>query len=245
MLALPLCSNRNPLAFNDACIRALWGAFLPAIVVFLLCLSSLPFPGKRFIKKPFQQFLTLEEAEAFSGVSPVSDSNVPHKKTPSLILITLALVEILLWVGVGIYEVTVGSSGKIFPFLIAASWIYAFVRPIINYPVVTAPTDLFWLFSFQFSGAVLLLGGAIYDQTLAPGKVAISLILNVVVTATLLTVVVSLPLAIPSTPAVDEELVGQLSFPYFQRLPQRSRSDPLKITRRCLGGSRSSPYPTT
>ncbi|KAJ7499148.1 hypothetical protein FB451DRAFT_27658 [Mycena latifolia] len=214
-LTLLLCPNSepNPFAFDDPCIRASWSAALPVVLVSILSIAATPVVKqcKSSLFKPFQEFLTLEEAEALSsGVPAPADIISPTlgPKRTSAVLVSLALAEIILWIVVGILEVTFSTFGvgKLPPFLLALSWLYAFLRPLITNPIVTAQMDLFWLFSLEFSGAVLLLGGALFDYGTLTVKTGIVLVVNVVLNMLLLAVVLDLPFAIP----VKQPLQGEL-----------------------------------
>ncbi|KAF7346282.1 ATP-dependent bile acid permease [Mycena sanguinolenta] len=211
---VPLCpsSETNPFAVDDPCIRAAWSALLPAGLVLLLCLASIPLPAlvKKHLFNPAQPFLTLEEAEALSGASP-SDEEVASQsgsKWTATVLASLALVQILLWIGVGVAEVASNALGlgRILPFLFAISWGYAFLRPLVKNPIITAPMDLFWLFFLEFSGAVLLLGGVLLGFGTVPRNTTAIFVCNVILTTCLLVVVLRLPLAVPIRQPLPDEL---------------------------------------
>ncbi|KAF7352973.1 Multidrug resistance-associated ABC transporter [Mycena venus] len=215
-MALILCPNSepNPLAFDDPCVRASWSALLPAILVVALCIASLPFPAilkqySVFLFKPFQEFLTVEEAEALCGASLSPDvSPPPGSRGTTTVLASLAFVEVLLWVGVGIFEVASGTlgTGKVLPFLFATSWCYAFVLPLVTSPIITAPITLFWLFLIEFTGAVVLLGGVLLGYGKVTGIMVVVCGLNMVLTASLLVVVLQLPLGVQTREPLEGEL---------------------------------------
>ncbi|KAJ6599295.1 hypothetical protein DFH09DRAFT_1130673 [Mycena vulgaris] len=210
---LLLCPNSepNPFAFEDPCIRASWSALLPALLVFILSIASIPVVKRATsaVFKPFQEFLTLEEAEALSGAAmPADISSASGIKGTTVVLVSLALVEIILWIVVAIFEVTTGTVGigRRFPILLAIPWFYAFLRPLITTPIVTAPMDLFCLFSLEFASAILLVGGALFDDGSVTANMAIVMVLNAVLAALLLVVVLGLPLAIPTRQPASGEL---------------------------------------
>jgi hypothetical protein len=182
------------------------------VLVFGLCIVSVPLPAfaKRYLFNPFQEFLTLEEAEVLSGTSLPDDAGSPGSKGTTIVLVSLALLEILLWIGVGIFEVASGTfgTGTILPVLFATSWFYAFLRPLIKNPIITAPMDLFSLFSLEFAGAVLLLGGVLFGYGNATQIMVIVLVGNVILTGSLLVVVLRLPLAVPLRKPLHGDLVG-------------------------------------
>ncbi|KAJ6539128.1 hypothetical protein B0H19DRAFT_1269480 [Mycena capillaripes] len=202
-MAFVLCPNSepNPFALNDACIRASWCALLPAALVFLRCIAFIP------IRIPaFQEFLTLKEAEALSGVSlPENVGSPPRHKGMTAVLVSLALVEILLCTAVGIFEIVFGTlgTGRILPFLFATSWLYAFFRPLIKNSVIPVPMDLFWLFFLEFAGAISLLGGVLLGYDQATKIMVIVFVGNVIITASLLAVVLRLPLGVRIRESLD------------------------------------------
>ncbi|KAF7346252.1 ATP-dependent bile acid permease [Mycena sanguinolenta] len=212
---VPLCpsSEPNSFAFNDPCIRAAWSALLPAVLVFLLCLASIPVPTlvKKHLFNPVQDFLTLEEAEALSGALPYNeavDSQPGGSKWTATVLASLGLVQILLWIGVGVTEVAFGTLGigKILPFLFAVPWCYAFLRPLVKNSIITAPMDLFWLFFLEFAGAVLLLGGVLLGFGTVPRNTITFFVGNMILTTCLLVVVLRLPLGVPIRKPLPDEL---------------------------------------
>ncbi|KAJ7865666.1 hypothetical protein B0H13DRAFT_2253973 [Mycena leptocephala] len=214
-------SAPNPFAFNDACIRASWSAFLPLACSVLFCLASVIPTPKRSSLTLFTAFLTLDEAASLSGTPDVAPRPRPPPGTGSkgttIALASIALLEILLWSGVGIFQFHIASNpfgtNKIppTPFLFALSWVYAFLRPLVK-RIVVAPLDLFWLYLLQLGGAGLLLGGALfyptgsgYAHANATGAIVI-LVANAALTAIPLGVVLSLPMALP----VIEPVAGGL-----------------------------------
>ncbi|KAJ7254410.1 hypothetical protein B0H12DRAFT_1115460 [Mycena haematopus] len=248
---VPLCPNSepNPFAFDDPCVRASWSALLPAAFVFLLCLASIPVPVfvKKygdFLFKPVQAFLTLEEAEALSGALPANEEvgSQSGSKVTATVLASLALAQILLWTGVGVTEVVFGTSGtgKILPFLFATSWCYAFLRPLIKNPIVTAPMDLFWLFFLEFAGAILLLGGVLLGYGNVAQNILIVFVGNAILVTGLLVVVLRLPLGIPTREPLHDDLEPSpedytslfrwITFAWVYPLIRRGLNNPLAET---------------
>jgi hypothetical protein len=68
--------------------------------------------------------------------------------------------------------------------------------------------DLFSLFSLEFAGAVLLLGGVLFGYGNATQIMVIVLVGNVILTGSLLVVVLRLPLAVPLREPLHGDLVG-------------------------------------
>jgi hypothetical protein len=188
------------------------------VLVFSLCIASIPVPA--FIKRsgslvfnPFRAFLTVEEAEALSGALPVDVGSAHGTKRTTTILVSLALTEILLWIGVGVFEAVSGTGGTL-PFLFAISWCYAFFRPLIQ-DITTAPMDLFWLFLLEFSGATALLGGVLFEYGGAAQLNLIVFFSNAILTTSLLFVVLRMPLGVPSRMPLQDDLVGR----FFRVIP--------------------------
>ncbi|KAF8208888.1 hypothetical protein K438DRAFT_1813082 [Mycena galopus ATCC 62051] len=236
-------SGPNPFALDDPCVRAAWSALLPVVLVLLLCVASLPVPAFvrnwfQFLFTPVQDFLTLEEAEALSGVLPVDDVGSLHPtKRTTTVLASLALVEILLWVGVGVSEILSGR-GRILPFLFATSWCYAFIRPLVSNPIITAPMDLFWLFFLEFTGAVALLGGVLLGYGKVAENTVVIFVGNAILTTSLLVVVLRLPLGIrPREPLHNDlepapedytSLFSWITFAWVYPLIRRGANNPLE-----------------
>ncbi|KAF8211356.1 multidrug resistance-associated ABC transporter [Mycena galopus ATCC 62051] len=237
---LCLNSDSNPFALQDPCIRASWSAILPAVLVLLLCIASIPVPA--FIKRfgnPFQPFLTMEEAENFFGAPHVDVCSAPRTRRTTVVLVSLALIEILLWTGVGVLEAVSGplGMGRILPFIFATSWCYAFLRPLIQTPIITAPMDLFWLFSLEFVGAVVLLGGMLLGYGTTTETVVIAFVANAMLTTSLLVVVLRLPLGVPIRKPLPDDLepspedytslFGWMTFAWVFPLIQRGKNNSL------------------
>jgi hypothetical protein len=200
----------NPFAFNDACIRASWSALLPLACSVLFCLASITPKRARL----FTAFLTLDEAASLSGSPPIQPDVAPRpSKGTTIALASPALLQVLLWAGVGIFQMTSGTFGsnKI-PFLLALSWVYPFLRPLVK-RIVVAPLDLFWLYLLQLGGAGLLLGGAVFYPTESSHAHAITidmvvLVANAALTCIPLVIVLRLPLALPVIEPVPGGLVS-------------------------------------
>jgi hypothetical protein len=209
-------SAPNPFAFNDACIRASWSALLPLACSVLFCLASIPFPKHWFFNTSlFTAFLTLDEAASLSGSPPIQPDVAarPSKRT-TIALTSPALLQILLWAGLGISQFHIvsspfGTTNNKIPFLLALSWVYPFLRPLIGKRIVVAPLKLFWLYLLQLGGAGLLLGGAVFYPTPTESGYAttiVVLVVNIAVTAIPLGIVLALPMALP----VIEPIAGGL-----------------------------------
>ncbi|KAJ6516119.1 hypothetical protein C8R45DRAFT_1087239 [Mycena sanguinolenta] len=234
-----LCPNSDLFALRDPCIS--WCALLPVILVFLLCIPAIPAPAsvKRFgsfLSTPFQPFLTAEEAETLVDAPPVSVASAsgPRRRTATL-LVSLAFFEILVWIAVGVS----GSlgTGVILSFIFATPWFYAFLRPLIKPPIITAPMDLFWLFTLEFVAAVVLLVGTLLGFGIAPQPLVMVFVGNMILTTSLLVVVLCLPLGVPTrephanalepSPEDYTSLFGWLTFSWVLPLIRRGVNNSL------------------
>ncbi|KAF8211386.1 multidrug resistance-associated ABC transporter [Mycena galopus ATCC 62051] len=236
--------DSNPFAFEDPCIRTSWCASLPAVFVLLRCIAYIPVPAfmKRFgssLFNPLKPFLTVGEAEALFGAPLVEIISVPGTERTTWMLVSLALIEILLWAGVGVLEIVSGplGMGRILPFLFAVSWCYPFLRPLVQSLIVTAPMDLFWLFSLELAGAVVLLGGILLGYGTATKTMVIVFVTNAIVTTNLLVIVLRLPLGVPvrdplpddleQTPEDYTSLFGWMTFSWVFPLIRRGKNNSL------------------
>jgi hypothetical protein len=220
-----LCpSSPSPFNFADPCIRESWASLLPAILVFILCLFSLPISLPKRVHNflgltTFKPFITLHEAEAFDASAADHEVVVGidvGSKPPlwrTLLISTLSVVETLAWLALGTYRITAGPfhSNSLLPFILALAWIYSSLRPILR-PSSTPPYDLFSLFSVHLVMGVLMLGGVLYSHHVLdapmPGRLYIvGLVANLVGVAVGLVVVVNIPMAVPSNRVKKEDIV--------------------------------------
>jgi hypothetical protein len=232
-MGLQLCRDSGPFDFRDPCIRSSWSALIPAFFVFLLCVSTLPAPELAqkpldIVKAPFRVYLTLPEAEALDasaaegdklgGDEDVSSSdNAPLPRWRALILSWIGLMQTLVWLGVGVYSRITDPSdvwAVLCPVLIACSWLYATARPMSS-PMATPPMDLFSLYCLHLVSGTLLFGGLIFDYTITGSPlphplVIIALTANLVLLLGLLTVIVSMPMAIPSKRVRKEQILSPI-----------------------------------
>jgi len=231
-----LCGDYGPSDFKSACIRASWSAFVPAAIVFFLCLCSVPVPrpARRIfaiIGSPFRTYLTLHEAEAID-INVVSGDKVLDREEAETVLeiskvvplwrtvvfAFVGIVESFCWVAYGSYQIYNDPDDicrGVLSFLLATSWLYTVVRPIAR-PTATSPQDMFALYLALLSGAILQLGGVLFDHSVLeaplPSKTTLfGLITNLLVIVVLLGMVVSMPLDIPSIRVDVKEIVSVLS----------------------------------
>lgn len=228
-----LCDGHGPFDFGNACIRASWSAFLPAALVFALCLSAIPIPRLfrpvlELLRSPFKSYITLHEAEAIDITAVVGETGLDNddavdlvgvpKQVPvwrTVVFVFVGITQAFCWVANGAYgfysdQESIWNGGL--SFFVAAAWMYTVLRPIAR-PTATPPFDMFALYLALFLAAVLQLGGVIFDHSvlgvpLPSTLTLVALTMNLVVIFVLLTVVLSMPLAIPSSRVDKKDIVS-------------------------------------
>ncbi|KAJ6542743.1 multidrug resistance-associated ABC transporter [Mycena capillaripes] len=228
---MQVCGDSGAFDFEDACVRRSWSALLPTIAVLTICICSLPVqlpvPIQR-LATPLKPYITLDEALAESTdiqsaeAIRIEDVN-PQIEVPesgvlwsSRVFIFAGLLQTLGWIAVAVFDflATDGVNGRTFAqyLLLAFSWLYTTVRPIVSAPV-TAPYDLCLVYFLHFVGGLLLLGGhlfnyAVADTPLPSTATLIGLSTSLATVFTLLYVTVQMPMALPS-PHVKKKEIGQ------------------------------------
>lgn len=248
----------NGVGWNDAtdkCIREFWAAVIPSALVVLLLILAIPIPSRVQqslvgVKRTFTNFLTLPEAEALDvGEEPGEEPKQPVPLWRSLLISIISLLEALVWFAYGSFALILDSTSvwdDVRPFLIALSWLYAASRPITR-PTATPPFDLFAFFILQLLVGVLALWGILYDYqvrglALPPPWILAGHVVNLAAVSSLLFLVVSMPLAIPSKRVDRHEIVGGDYHTYvssMSHVPRRGNPYPPKTTRRCGDGYHS------
>uniref|UniRef100_A0A8H7XII1 Multidrug resistance-associated ABC transporter n=1 Tax=Psilocybe cubensis TaxID=181762 RepID=A0A8H7XII1_PSICU len=209
-----LCEDHGPLDFSSQCVRLSWSAFLPAVFVFALCLSTIPLPQParrilRFLGAPFKTYLTLHEAEAiditgekgFDGDDTEIVLEVSHIAPlwRTVVFVFVGIVQCFCWVAHGsflIYNDTTDIWAGVASFLVAFAWMYTVVRPIVI-PPATGPADMFTLYLILLFTSILQFGGALFDNR----------VLGAPPPSNLALLVVTIPLALPSN-RVDPKEIG-------------------------------------
>ncbi|KAI0372366.1 multidrug resistance-associated ABC transporter [Pilatotrama ljubarskyi] len=219
---MAICDGQSLSSLADACVRGFWAAILPFAFVGLVLVSLIP-PVRalfRMLKKPFTNFLPLHEAEALlSGEDQVEEEEenvVPLWRT--LVLSTVSLIESVLWVGVGCYGLIVNPEetwNGLADFLVAATWFYAALRPIIR-PTATVPYDLLVLFGLHLVFGIVTFLGHLYDRYVyaapLPSPLLMTVyIVNLAAVAGVFTMIMNMPLAIPSKRIKKEEIGKSVS----------------------------------
>jgi len=238
-----ICGQYGYFDLQNPCIRESWSALLPAAFVFVLCFTYLPIPSsaKRYlgvVRSPFESFLTLHEAEALGGapedrehleaegVGPnaLEDPGfVPLWRT--IVFYFVGVFECFCWTAYGAYKIYNEGAfvwRDIFPFLVAISWLYISIRPMVQV-AATPPFDLFTLCLILLATSILQVGGfvfdrAIFDVPLPTISFLLAQIGNLLVISVLLIMIVKMPLAVPSSRVNKEDIVSQALSLYLTTL---------------------------
>lgn len=220
-----VCKDEELFALSSSCARNFWGAVVPAVFTAGAILTTIPVPAPvqkviNVVKSPFRNFLTLHEAQALDAGEESRAGEDSQETTPvplwrSLLLAGIALVEALVWLGVGSYTVVVHPDepwNSVPPFLIAFSWLYAITRPIVS-PTATPPYDLFALYTLHLVSSILTFGGVLFDHNVSglpsPSPLALTAyIANLTAVAILMLVVLNMPVDVPNGSVKKEDIVN-------------------------------------
>ncbi|KAI0945816.1 hypothetical protein AcV7_009953 [Taiwanofungus camphoratus] len=218
-----VCKDEELFALSSSCARNFWGAVVPAVFTAGAILTTIPVPAPvqkviNVVKSPFRNFLTLHEAQALDAGEESRAGEDSQETTPvplwrSLLLAGIALVEALVWLGVGSYTVVVHPDepwNSVPPFLIAFSWLYAITRPIVS-PTATPPYDLFALYTLHLVSSILTFGGVLFDHNVSglpsPSPLALTAyIANLTAVAILMLVVLNMPVDVPNGSVKKEDI---------------------------------------
>ncbi|KAF8872717.1 hypothetical protein CPB85DRAFT_1378897 [Mucidula mucida] len=231
-----LCNGSGALDVHDPCVRGTWATIPATVLVAVFCLSSLP------IKVPPETLDIKDEQESLE--IPIV---VPVWRT--IVFALLGLMEALCWAGEGSYRALVMHYdvwGIVRAFLIAATWLYTVVRLVMS-PAATPPYDIFVVYILHLIGAILILGGALYDAAvfglpLPHGVILAGLYVNPIITITLLAVVMDMPIDVPSSrvkvadigvtisPEDYTTLFGWVTFNWVYPLVRKGRNMTLEDT---------------
>jgi hypothetical protein len=254
------------------CARSFWAAVIPAAFVFVLCIVVVPVPTRlsnlvRPIKGQFVPFLNLQEAEALEAV-PTAESkaafgdggqvgpgeDVAGRVDPGQfwklpLLSWIALIETLVWFGIASFTLIQDEWEPVYvasPFVLALTWLFATVRPIVR-PMPTPPFDLFTLYLIYTVFELVSLGAFAYDHhahgiQFPPPLALAAHTLNLCALLILIAIVLSMPLAIPSSRVEMAKIVSRCErLPSCVNVPEYCRGSLflLKIIRRFGDGSPS------
>lgn len=218
--------DKHPFDFDNASVRQIWTFALPSILVVAFCATLIPIPSPlkpifQSICHPFRPSLTMHEAEAMI-VPRTAPKSTAVIVLPSLwksrAFTSLALLEFSAWLGLGAFQLATERYNVLrfaTPILIAITWLYAALRPVL-WPSSTAMFDLFSLYLVHFATGVLNVGGLVFEYRLngqpLPPRVTLTVYgFNLVVLLILLTIVVSMPLGLPSSNIDTKEIGNTIS----------------------------------
>jgi hypothetical protein len=223
-----LCGNDLDLFdFQSRCVREIWGSFLPAGLVLVLCFLSIPIPhALDILCSPFKTYITQDEADALDGnIDKISshddmgdsDETVPLWRTVAFVFV--GIIQCLSWISQGSYRLHNDSKdvfGGVLPFLVAIAWLYTIIRPI-SHPIATSPFDLFSIYLVLFCVGFLRIGGILFDHNVldSPWPSAITLVAlsaNLLALLVLLIVILNTPLALPSNRINKKDIVSYVHF---------------------------------
>ena len=216
-------NNLDPLDFQSPCIRELWGSFLPAGLVLVLYISAVPMPHVlNVLYSPFRNYMTLDEAEALDGTTPVIDKIPSQDDTgetvqlwKAVVFVFVGIIQCFSWTAHASYRLYNNPGdlfGGVLPFLVAMAWMYTIIRPI-SHLITTSPFDLFSVYLVLFCAGFVRLGGILFDHSVFgspwPSTITLTaLSTNLLVLLVLLIVVLGIPMALPSNKINKKDIVS-------------------------------------
>nr|VWO97308.1 NAD-dependent protein deacylase (EC (Regulatory protein SIR2 homolog) [Ganoderma boninense] len=214
---MQVCSGAHWTDLSDPCIRSSLATSVPTAFVGAVLVGALPPVQTRLrnIGQPFLDFLSLPEAEALL-VSEAYDTLKDQHPTSSLtrnLLAVISLVEFLVWLGLGCYNLISdfdNAYSGIHCAVTSSTWLYAALRPI-AWPTVTVPFDLFFLFILHLgfsviNGAGYLFGFYLYNTPLPSLLEIVIYTVNFLAITGLLAIVFNMPLALPNEHTEKEDV---------------------------------------
>ncbi|KAH6873975.1 multidrug resistance-associated ABC transporter [Coprinopsis sp. MPI-PUGE-AT-0042] len=241
--SLPWCPHAStPFDIADGCIRDAWSSIAPAAVVGLLCTySAIRVLGitRRVpdsLKEPFKPFISVEEAEAIDADEngPTTTHSTPQAVWRTLVFATLGLLQTLVWLALGAYNLYLGESpfnAGLFSLLIAATWAYTVIRTVLHRGPAP-PYDVLIAYVAILCGAILKVGGELWQEQHDWSRLGwASAWSNLVVVLVTLSVLLSMPLnhlsetakAGSSSPEDYTSLFGWITFSWVYPLVQSGR----------------------
>jgi hypothetical protein len=220
--------GKNLFDLGDPFVRELWSFILPIAFVLVFCITLLPIPNflRPFfnaICAPFRPFLSIQEAEALLAASSGEAEDGAFKDDPpplwrTAVLTWVALFEVLVWLAFGTYRLATHSSdiwSGIGPIVIATTWLYAALRPILA-PSPIVMYDLLSLYLVHTITGLLNVGGFIFDNRVYEEPLPEKLVLlahaaNLAALIVLLLVLLNMPIGVPSAKVNREEIGKSVS----------------------------------
>ncbi|KAH6888231.1 multidrug resistance-associated ABC transporter [Coprinopsis sp. MPI-PUGE-AT-0042] len=239
----PWCPHASsPFDIEDGCIRDAWSSIAPGAVVGLLCTySAIRASGitrrvPESLKEPFKPFISVEEAEAIDAdeSDPTPTHSPPQAVWRTLVFATLGLLQTLVWLALGAYNLYLGESpfnAGLFSLLIAATWAYTVIRTVLHRGPAP-PYDVLIAYVAILCGAVLKVGGELWQEQHDWSRLGwASAWSNLVVVLVTLSVLLSMPLnhlsetakAGSSSPEDYTSLFGWITFSWVYPLVQSGR----------------------
>ncbi len=213
---MAICNGESGWAFGNDCVRDVWTTLTPAAFIVLVCIVSVPLPSQirtatSLFRGVFNSFLTLSEAEAYEkGTSPLEEFSKEHETASvwrMFIVSWIAIAETIFWIGLGCYRLTSGDADQEIwdvcgPVIVAISWLYAAIRPILR-PTATPPYDLLIFYVLESISAITRFGSIffkhdVYGDPLPNAASLVAVCMDFAAILCLISVVMSMPLAIPS-----------------------------------------------
>ncbi|KLO18997.1 P-loop containing nucleoside triphosphate hydrolase protein [Schizopora paradoxa] len=190
-----------------------WATFLPVSLVLALSICSIRYPrlviaAFRFLSRPWTTFLSLSEARAYEldGGAVVEETEV-EKRAPlwfTVLLVVVAAVEAIAWTVVAAFTVARGGPDTVrYGFqaaILSVTWVYAAIKPIAN-PKGTPSYDLLALYVLHLIGAIILLGGVLYDHNVhsvpnPPSAILAAYSVNLALIVSLILAMINRPMGI-------------------------------------------------
>ncbi|KAJ6610650.1 hypothetical protein B0H10DRAFT_2224811 [Mycena sp. CBHHK59/15] len=232
---MTLCADSSLLDLPDACVRATWGALVPSILVFLFCAVALrpplPHASTRLaaVRAPFQQFLTLQEAEALLDPAPAEWAPPAVRPMWRPLLVALGLAQSVAWLSTAAFSLRDVAVRR---------------RARAAHRAATPPYDLCALYAACLVAVLVQLAGYVFEHavegTPLPGAgVLAGMAANAGAAAVALGVVLAMPLNVPSarvnvadigvtvSPEDYTPLWRWLSFSWIYPLIKRGRTETL------------------
>ncbi|KAH8823501.1 hypothetical protein DL96DRAFT_1698061, partial [Flagelloscypha sp. PMI_526] len=198
---------------QSQCTRIYWAAYLPLSTIIASLLKTLfdssplaPVVSRKLSKIWFfTPFLTLEEAlDATRNQEQTNkDNHATSRPWPLLALPVVTSVQTSVWLALGIRAVVVGEGYAVPYLVIALTWTYAILRPVVR-PSRVIMWDFFLLSLAHIIGAVFLVYGSIGQNVWVLAGACI----NMVLVLGFFTAHGFMPFAIPSR-GISPEDVGK------------------------------------
>ncbi|KAF8205407.1 multidrug resistance-associated ABC transporter [Mycena galopus ATCC 62051] len=255
---MKLCGDSDAFDLTNPCIRGSWAALAPSALVLTICLSLVPLPKAAqkvvdALKSPFAEFMSLHEAE---GLALADERNLPETQLEvdvnnivplwrTVLFVFIGLLECLAWVASGTFLLMTGHPrwAATQQFLVASTWLYTVARPILR-PTATPPYDMLTLYMLHIAGGTLQLGGYLFQHTASGAPlpetfVLAGLAVNLAALVGLVTVIMGMPMGLPSrlvkkadigssvSPEDYTVLWGWVTFTWIYPLVKRGRNTTL------------------